>query len=132
MVRYLESVHIGEFLTGTMDEVKTEIKSREANETDYKDPTQTLPDMLPSMCDTFSDDCSNCDASKSWWDRFKHTVDDLIFRSNVHDCERNLSKLEKANKKDRPSCRNRAGKCKARFPRQTFDQTEVDLEYEEG
>jgi hypothetical protein len=126
IVEYLESVHIGEFLTGTMDEVKSKVKSREANDNDYKDPTQVLPDMPPPMCDSFDDDCSNCVVFKSWWDRFKHIVDDLIFRSNVHNCERNISNVEKANKKDRPSCRNRAGKCKARFPRQIFYQTEVD------
>ena len=33
---------------------------------------------------------------------------------------------EKAVKKDRPGCINKHGNCKARFPREVFEQTEVD------
>ena len=45
---------------------------------------------------------------------------------NVYNCGRNLSSGEKANKKDRPTCMNKHGKCKARFPREIFEQTQVD------
>jgi hypothetical protein len=63
---------------------------------------------------------------KSWWTKFKCTVDDLMIRSNVHNCYRNQSNGEKAPRKDKPTCINQNGKCKARFPRQTFECTEVD------
>jgi hypothetical protein len=33
---------------------------------------------------------------------------------------------EKVQRKDRPTCINKQGKCKARFPRPLFEQTEVD------
>jgi len=50
MVEYLESVHVGEFMTGTMDEVKEQVhKNMKAEE--YQDPTQTLPDPPPEFKD---------------------------------------------------------------------------------
>ncbi|EDQ98849.1 uncharacterized protein LACBIDRAFT_318627 [Laccaria bicolor S238N-H82] len=60
------------------------------------------------------------------WQEYAKTVDDLILRSNVHDCGRNKSASEKAAKRDRPTCMNKQGKCKASFPRPLYDQTEVD------
>src|SRR6266536_3045228 len=125
IVEYLEGVHAGEFQTGTKDEVEAEIKFKET-QPGYQDPTQTLPVPPPPLCDTPGDDCKDCESLQSWQDQFKHTVDDLVFRSNVHDCRRNQSKGERANKKDRPTCLNKHGNCRARFPRQVFNQTEVD------
>ncbi len=109
MVEYLESVHIGEFMTGTLDQVETEVGTNQKNDKDYKDPTQTLPEAPPPLCDNSNDDCAECGCLENWWDKFKHTVDDLLFRSNVHNCRRNQSTGEKANKKDRPSCINKDG-----------------------
>ena len=73
-VEYLESVHIGEFMTGTMEEVKTKVAQNSKNE-DYRDPTQTRPEMPPPMCkdihDFTSDNtCRNCKQLRSWWGRF--------------------------------------------------------------
>jgi len=43
IVEYLESVHVGEFMTGTIDKVKEQVdENMKAKE--YRDPTQTLPD----------------------------------------------------------------------------------------
>src|SRR4051794_9219253 len=129
MVEYLESVHIGEFMTGSMSEIEAEIKNKHLNDKHYVDPTQTLPQAPPPLCDTCdtpNDKCATCASLKTWWECYKHEVDDLIFRSNVHNCNRNKSTSEKANKKDRPTCINQHGNCKARFPRPTYEQTEVD------
>ena len=63
---------------------------------------------------------------KNWWEKFRATVDDLVLRSNVHNCGKNQSTNEKAPKKDRPTCINKQGKCKARYPRELFEQTQVD------
>jgi len=127
LVEYLEGVHIGEFMTGKMDQVEAEVEANQKHDKEYQDPTQTLPEAPPSLCDDHDDSNANCECLESWWDKFRHVVDDLVFRSNVHNCQRNLSNGEKANKKDRPTCINNHGQCKARFPRQTFDETEVDL-----
>ena len=118
IVEYLESVHIGEFLTGTMDEVRSKVDQNSKSDT-YMDPTQALPDPPPASCKDVnstshqSDVCNNCHCLANWWDTFKKTVDDLILRSNVHNCGKYSSTNEKVNRKDRPSCMNKHGKCKA-------------------
>src|SRR2546423_3807123 len=117
MVQYLEGVHAGEFMTGTMADVEAEINTRGESDEDYQDPTQTLPVPPPPLCDTPGDHCEACESLDNWWDRFRQTVDDLVFKSNVHKCSRGGN---------RPSCINKHGNCKARFPRETFNQTEVD------
>ena len=127
IVEYLESVHVGEFLTGSMDEVKQKVDTEKTQNKDYTDPTQTLPEPPPPRCDDNNcNNCMNCKNLESWWTRFKYTVDDLILHSNVHNCSKNVSTNEKKDKKDRPTCINKQGKCKARFPRSLFEQTEVD------
>jgi Helitron helicase-like domain at N-terminus/PIF1-like helicase len=125
LIQYLESVHVGEFLTGTMNEVKSKVDKFSDNQ-NYQDPTQTLPEAPPPLCNELSNDCFDCKNQNSWWIKFKHTVDDIVLRSNVHNCSQSPINGEKAIKKNRPTCINKHGKCKARFPRQIFEQTEVD------
>jgi len=50
----------------------------------------------------------------------------LSLRSNVHKCRISILADEKKQKKERRGCINKHGNCKARFPRQTFEKTEVD------
>jgi Helitron helicase-like domain at N-terminus len=99
IVEYLESVHVGEFMTGTMDEVKEQVdENMKAKE--YKDPTQTLPDAPPESTDCDCNNCENCENTASWWENFKNTVDDLILRSNVHKCCTSIPADEKKQKKE--------------------------------
>src|ERR1700730_11215919 len=58
LVEYLESSHIGEFLTGTFEEVKYKQEVNKLSK-DYIDPTLTLPQMPPSRCPDKS--CSTCE-----------------------------------------------------------------------
>jgi hypothetical protein len=129
MVEYLEGVHLGEFITGTMDEVKATIE-KNTSSSDYSDPTQTLPVPPPSPCmkhkDGLDNGCPKCNKLKSWWNMFKHCVDDLVFHSNVHSCSKYGFSNNPNDKKDQRSCINKQGKCKARFPRPLFDETQVD------
>jgi hypothetical protein len=98
-VEYLESVHVGEFMTGTMDEVKEQVdENMKAKE--YKDPTQTLPDAPPESTNCDCNKCENCENTASWWEIFKNTVDDLILRSNVHKCRTSIPADEKKQKKE--------------------------------
>ncbi|KIP01808.1 hypothetical protein PHLGIDRAFT_26855 [Phlebiopsis gigantea 11061_1 CR5-6] len=85
IVEYLESVHMGEFIDTTMDQ------------------------MFSSDRDDC--DCANC---ASWWDYFTHTVNELLWRCNVHDSKDGGIK--------------RRVSCKARFPRETRSITSVDPE----
>ena len=66
--------------------------------------------------------CCDCENVTSWWDKFKDVVDDFILRSNSHNC-RGYKGDEKTVKKDRPSCINKYGNCKAQFPRTLYKQT---------
>jgi hypothetical protein len=128
IVEYLESVHVGEFLTGDMESVKLDIQNNQASDPQYTDPTQTLPEAPATVCDATSKECFvECKCIDSWWSGFEHTVDDLIFRSNVHRCGKNKFDSGKPSDKSKPNCINKHGNCKARFPRETFKQTEVDL-----
>jgi hypothetical protein len=98
MVEYLEGVHVGEFMTGTMDEVKEQVHENMKAE-EYEDPTQTLPDSPPESNDC---DCSKWESSKdtsNWWKKFNDTVDDLILRSNVHKCRTSVPADDKKTEK---------------------------------
>src|SRR6202167_2120612 len=97
IVEYLESVHVGEFMTGTMDEVKEQVQENmKADE--YKDPAQTLPDAPPEPTDC---KCESCENTANWWQNFKNTVDDLILRSNVHKCCTSIPADEKNKRKNK-------------------------------
>jgi len=123
MVEYLESVYVGEFLTDSMHEVKQDINLQKIEDPHYEGSTQTMPIPPPDECKENTcdnDNCSDCQALETWWDRFRATVDDLIFKSNVYTC-RGQKSDNKSAKKDRPGCINKHGNCKARFPREVFE-----------
>jgi hypothetical protein len=140
IVEYLESVHMGEFMTGKMEDVKKHLDIAELDD-NYKNPTETLPVSPPPPCNQNEcGRCESCQAISSWENQFKGTVDDILFRSNVHKCsgspkqyKKKQTKYEQKNtvNKYQPvtGClSNKWGKCKARFPRKVFEQTEVDME----
>jgi len=117
MISWLESVHTGDFQTGSFDDVAQRVRQKSKDKF-YKDPTQTLPEAPPQ---------ENMD-DYHWNKQFEENVDDLLLKSNVHNCEKYTTKSGKKRKdKDSYGCRNNKwGKCKARFPRQLFDKTTVD------
>jgi hypothetical protein len=125
MIEYLESVHVGEFLTGSMSDVKENINT-DMRRSNYWDPTETLPNPPPPLCNINNHTGTTCSCLAEWHNEFEHTVDDLIFRSNVHSCRKPSSNKKEPNKTQRPTCQNKDGNCKARFPRSVVNQTEVD------
>ena len=119
IVEYLESVCVGEFLTGPKIDVseRVEVASKAP---DYLDPTFTLPVPPPPSCD---DQCSDCSCEKDqnlWWQEYESTVDDILLRSNQH-----THKFDK-NGNNISYCMTAKGECKRRFPRDTFSQTLVE------
>jgi hypothetical protein len=66
-VEYLESVHVGEFMTGAMAEVKEKVDENMKAE-EYEDPTQTLPDPPPESTDCDCEKCESCENTANWWD----------------------------------------------------------------
>ncbi|KAF8590728.1 hypothetical protein K439DRAFT_1644584 [Ramaria rubella] len=102
LVEYLESSHVGEFLNGTVEDLQAQIDS-EKDVPGYVDPTTTLPDMPPLPCPVGN--CKKCPCCKKdniWWQKFYHDVDDLT-------CMKNKWKT-----------------CKAQFPREIYQHSEVD------
>jgi hypothetical protein len=59
MVEYLESVHMGEFMTGKMEDVKKKLDIAELDDK-YVNPTETLPIPPPVSCG--EDVCGVCES----------------------------------------------------------------------
>ena len=79
MVEYLESVHMGEFITGSLDNVKKNVDIAECDD-EYKNPTETLPIPPPLKCyQNECGKCKSCKATGSWQTQFDSTVDDILF-----------------------------------------------------
>jgi hypothetical protein len=130
LISWLESCHIGEFMTGTQNEVLGSVADYSKQES-YRNPTETLPQQPPPLCDSKHskiEHCSKCDNLIEWWKYFQNVVDDLVSKSNIHNCERGTNKDGSVSKKYASCKDNKYGRCKARFPRPIFEQTEVDPE----
>jgi hypothetical protein len=130
LIMWLESCVAGEFFTGTQEEVTTKA-AQNAQAPDYVNPTESMPIPPPPRCDdhqSHSALCMICTKAKEWWNYFLVTVDDILIKSNIHSCTRNKNKDGGNNKKHvYVGCMdNKWGKCKARFPRPTFQETIVN------
>ena len=132
LIEYLESTHAGDFLFKDRTEVEKDVHAA-VDVIGYHDPTETLPEPPPSFCqhnDSPVNGCDQCTSLRSWWSKFTATVNDLLLKSNIHKCSTNKNKDGSQNKA-RPykGCLDNIwGKCKARFPRPLFNQTEVNME----
>ena len=143
LIQYLEGCQKGEFLTGTMEYVKSKIPINIENRSKgihtivgddlpqfidklYQDPTQTLPEKPPEKCEPIEHtNCNKCQTLTHWWLRFYSIVDDVLLRSNVHRCSYSDPENSKFKAK---GCLNKDGICKARFPRPIVPETTVNLE----
>ncbi|KAJ7860180.1 hypothetical protein B0H13DRAFT_1639635, partial [Mycena leptocephala] len=153
LIDYLEAAHQGEFLHGSMADVRHRVNAdpdATPEEEDlqsgptYQVPTQTLPSVPPLLCQENHGDveCLECQNLKNWWNSYEHEVDDILLRPNVHKCRESVQdKEDEAAKKDwrnlkpksrkrtyheRRGCLSKRGVCKARFPRDIFETTHVD------
>ena len=140
LVEYLESVHMGEFIAGSLKDVKKYLDIAELDDK-YENPTETLPIPPPLQCNQNEcGGCKSCKTTSSWETQFNSTVDDILLHSNLHKCtggtkqyEKKKMKYKNKNTVDKyqpvTGClSNKWGKCKARFPRKTFEHTEVNMD----
>ena len=126
IIEWIESCQVGEFLTGTQNEVLQRVQHM-TDASGYKDPTETLPEAPPTLCPMQCNKCQQCVYVETWWKKFELEVDDIVSKSNIHNCERGINKNGTKRKTPYVGCKdNKYGTCKARFPRPTFDMTEID------
>ena len=146
IVSYLESVHVGEFQTGTHAEVNYNVDIASVDRS-YIDPTKVLPTPPVKKCDDKNcSECEKCIANDKWWSDYYTTVDDILLRSNMHTCSGQKTdekkKQKKTDKKKKSKSKkdkeetditygclsNKYGTCKARFPRNIVSETMIDPE----
>ena len=79
IVQYLESVHRGEFFNGRLADISQSVAESERNESNYTDPTKTMPEPPPLWCQKSNcNDCIDCIMKSTWQTKFKQTVDDIV------------------------------------------------------
>src|ERR1700683_4833314 len=140
MVEYLESTHMGELITGSLEDVKKNVDIAELDD-DYKNPIETLLIPPPPQCNQNDcGECKFCNTISLWQTQFDSTVDDILFQSNLHKCTGGIKQYEKKKLKYKDKntvnkyqpvtgcLSNKWGKCKAHFPPKTFEQIEVDID----
>lgn len=111
MIVYLDALCVGQFATGTMDEVRTKVRMEEQSSS--FDPIESLPERVPLACRQECGSCDACIENQRWWDKFPWITDYILCKSNVHRCSQ-------------VSCRKDGVKtCKARFPRRVVEESKV-------
>ncbi|KAK0421656.1 hypothetical protein EV421DRAFT_1915977 [Armillaria borealis] len=110
LIRYLESVHKGDYFTSTQEHVSA-VWHKESLVSRYHDFTEVLPETPPHHCDqpVGCDDCVKGNTSDSWWSYFRDGT--LKQNANSRGCMDNKWK-----------------RCKSRFPRKLEEETTVDKE----
>ena len=130
LVKYLEGTHAGDFMSADLKDVEADMRDATSSD-EYMDPTEVLPESPPPPC---SRDCCNacdrCTDVNFWWARFRRVVNMLLFKSNLHKCSSTINKdgSQSKGRAFKGCLDNIYGKCKARFPRPVYEQTEIDLE----
>ncbi|KIK62224.1 hypothetical protein GYMLUDRAFT_58412 [Collybiopsis luxurians FD-317 M1] len=130
LIAYVESIQVGEFLTGTKADVQRAVETAEESDS-YLSPELTLPVPPPIECYCSQEECSDCSDYLAWLSDFCNTIDDLLFKSNLHNCYRGLNPDSTVCNQDKweVSClNNKYGKCKAHFPRNIILESMVDPE----
>ena len=76
--------------------------------------TETYPTKPPTLSHTFCAKCDECLEFERWCIQYKHNINKILFRTNYHKCMKHLC------------LNNKHGTCKARFPRDYQEKTEID------
>jgi helitron helicase-like protein len=93
VIDWLERCHVGDFVNGTHIDVSKCIGELKEG-VNYSDPTMTLPVPPPDQCRKHldkldnSESCHSCNALLQWGENYKNVVDDILLRSNVHNCNK--------------------------------------------
>lgn len=120
-IEYIESVHVGDFCTGSMSHVEETVADKLKKNPNRLKATVRMPTPAPEPCRSLCKKCAACVTSADWWGKFYEEVDELILDSNVHDCTKSkgCKILVRVGK-------NIEVKCKARFPQEIVPTTMFD------
>jgi hypothetical protein len=102
--------------------------SRESRSETYEDLTETLPESPPVPCTRNCEKCQKCQDLKAWRIKYAFDVDDVVSKSNIHTCSTNVNKngTQSRAKAYKGCLDNKWSKCKSRFLREQFEQTQID------
>ncbi len=78
MIEYLESCHVGQFCTGSLDEVREKV-NQDVQSDGYINPVESLPKRVPEQCADECGQCDQCKENKAWWDALPDILVDIIF-----------------------------------------------------
>ncbi|KAF5314576.1 hypothetical protein D9611_007202 [Ephemerocybe angulata] len=128
LITYLESCQTGDFSTGSMADMKLKYDRKGAS---VDDPTQRLPIPPPRTgCANYMGCiCEDCGDIKRWKEDYDATVDNVVYRSNVHKCYVRRDVVANGVHKQHVTakgCINKDGLCSARFPRDLYPESVVD------
>ncbi|TEB19406.1 hypothetical protein FA13DRAFT_1602526, partial [Coprinellus micaceus] len=142
LIAYLESCQVGEFTTGSMEELQDKLEfprvvkpgSRRVPKPAFRhpDPAGCFPVPPPNKyCATpLTCDCDDCEALRKWEEHFDYSVDHVVYRSNIHGCFNKVGVTSKNGEYTEhvsgKGCINKDGVCTARFPRKLFPVSCVD------
>ncbi|KAK0421546.1 hypothetical protein EV421DRAFT_1726893, partial [Armillaria borealis] len=128
LIAYLESVHKGEYLTGTQAEV-TDMRHTSSLEIGHREFTEVLPESPPAHCaEKACDMCRAGETTESWWSYFKKVVDTIVNKCNIHSCHSNTwaDGTLKKNANAKGCLDNKWKKCKVCFPRKIYKQSVIE------
>ncbi|KAH9852840.1 hypothetical protein C2E23DRAFT_714705, partial [Lenzites betulinus] len=122
LISWLEACHVGDFTTSTEDALSEELEDeyfeRQSDGTmlrrtrlkaNVRDPATTLPMVPPSFSDP--------ESVEKWHQSFLHDTDKVVFCSNRHN---------RTHGPGQGCWRGVPGYCRARYPREVFEATQVD------
>jgi hypothetical protein len=118
LIRYLESCHSAEVLSGEdVQQIRDQDIQNQESPT-YVSPMETLPQAPVLQCLETCGNCQLCKDSAEYWMAVNLEIDTIIAKAQVHTCRSTFTKNGSRNKKfDFTGCLdNKYGVCSACFP----------------
>ncbi|KAJ3963446.1 hypothetical protein EV361DRAFT_766898, partial [Lentinula raphanica] len=85
LIAHIDSIRKGEFFAGTKEDVRSLIEKLEQIP-GYISPERTLPVSAPASCNCDKEHCSQCLLYQTWLQTYHTQIDDILFKSNLHNC----------------------------------------------
>lgn len=140
IIDYLEQAHQGGCTTDSLENVRASVRAMKESQighqstSGYIDPTLSLPRGSPAECTGGQcEKAVTCQGHLNWDASMEAETDDILQSSNFHECGYSQGEDQgpalvngKRVKTRNVGCLNKAGLCKARFPREIVLETKVE------